>query len=239
MDIHYPLKIKPQPTESTCGPTCLQAVYNFHNHQIGLEKIISEINELESGGVLGVQLGVHALEQGFSSTIYTHNIRVFDPTWFKLSQADVLKKLELQIAGPKSPRIRSASGLYHEFISKGGKVLLETLTPEFLLDLIKTKGPIITGLSATYLYRSPREHGPMCDYDDILGEPQGHFVIIAGISEDGQVAWISDPHEHNPAYEGQHYSVSTIELINSILIGVLTYDANLIIIQPPKKRITS
>lgn len=235
MDIRYPLKIKAQPTESTCGPTCLHALYKFHDHQVKLETVISEINELESGGVLGVQLGVHALEQGFRSQIYTHNIRVFDPTWFQLSREDMLNKLELQIKGPKSSRVKSATSLYHEFISKGGEVLLETLTPELLLRLVQQNGPIITGLSATYLYRSPREHGPNCDYDDVLGDPQGHFVIITGVSEDGKTAWISDPHEHNPAYEGQHYSVNTMELINSILIGVITYDANLILIQPEQK----
>ncbi len=234
MPIHFPVKIKPQPTESSCGSTCLQAIYTYHKRSIPLEKIMSEIIELKTGGVLGAQLGIHALDLGYRAKIYTHNLRVFDPTWFNLSRDQILQKLSLQIDVNKSERITIASALYHEFISKGGEVLLETLSPNFLRDLLQANGPIITGLSSTYLYRSKREYGPNCDYDDVQGEPQGHFVVITGISQDGQTSLVADPHEHNPVAEGQTYSVSTIELINSILVGVITYDANLIVIQDPK-----
>ena len=233
MPIHFPVKIKPQPTESSCGSTCLQAIYAYHNNAITLDKIMSEIVELKTGGVLGAQLGIHALDQGYRAQIYTHNLRVFDPTWFQLTRDQLLQKLTLQIDVNKSERITIASALYHEFILKGGEVLLETLSPLFLRDLLVKNGPIITGLSSTYLYRSKREFGDLCDYDDVRGEPQGHFVVITGMSQDGQTALIADPHEHNPVGDGQMYSVSTIELINSILTGVITYDANLIVIQKP------
>jgi hypothetical protein len=232
MPIRYPLKIKAQPTESSCGSTCLQAVYTYYHDPVEIEDIMAGITELKTGGVLGANLGVHALERGYHAIIYTHNLRVFDPTWFRLSREQLLSKLEQQMAAGKNEKVTLASELYHEFISKGGEVRLETLSPLFLRDLLARHGPLITGLSATYLYRSKREYGPACDYDDVRGEPQGHFVVISGISQNGQTALIADPHEHNPVAEGQNYSVSTIELINSILIGVITYDANIILIQP-------
>lgn len=232
MTLHYPVQIKIQPTESSCGPTCLQSLYAFHNDFHPLEQIVKEIPELKTGGVLGVQLGLHALSRGYQARIYTHNLKVFDPTWFKLSREQMLEKLEKQIQSSKASKVIEASLLYAEFLSQGGQVLFETLDPEFIRRLLSANGPIATGLSATYLYRSPREYGPHCEYDDIHGEPQGHFVVITGVSDDLKQAWIADPHEANPVAEGQHYAVSTQELINAILIGVITYDANLIVIQP-------
>ena len=43
---------------------------------------------------------------------------------------------------------------------------------------------------------------------------------------------IADPYEANPVASGKDYAVTMERLINSILLGVLTYDANLLIIRP-------
>ena len=40
------LDMKQQPDDYTCGPTCLQAVYNYHNDQVDLEQLITEVHRL-------------------------------------------------------------------------------------------------------------------------------------------------------------------------------------------------
>ena len=73
-------------------------------------------------------------------------------------------------------------------------------------------------------------------YDSIKGEPAGHFVVISGYDEDKDCVYLSDPMEPNPLGKGQVYSVSFTRLINSIMLGIVTYDANLLVIEPKKKR---
>jgi hypothetical protein len=228
---HLDIRIKSQPTISTCGPTCLQSIYAYYKDRVSLNQVVSEIPELEGGGTLGVQLGSHALAKGYEVTIYSHNLRVFDPTWFGLNNVDQIAKLEAQILAKKSNRkIVQVSRHFQDFLRKGGKIQFEPLSPSFLHRFLARGQPILTGLSATYLYKSAREVGAECAYDDVKGDPQGHFVIISGMASDMSRVSIADPHEHNPVAEGQHYDVDTLDLISAILIGVITYDANLILI---------
>ena len=95
--------------------------------------------------------------------------------------------------------------------------------------------PILTGLSATYLYRSAREFGPEGKPDDIHGEPAGHFVVLSGYDREAMNVAVADPLP-NPVSNQQHYWVSIDRVICSILLGILTYDANLLVIQPRRAR---
>lgn len=46
---------------------------------------------------------------------------------------------------------------------------------------------------------------------------------------------VADPHPTNPLFKDNYYKVSVNRLINSIMLGVLTYDANLLIIEPKEE----
>src|SRR6185369_13364802 len=70
------LEILPQPDDITCGPTCLHAVYRYFGDVIGLDQVIEEVPQLETGGTLAVLLGCHALRRGYDATIYTYNLQV-------------------------------------------------------------------------------------------------------------------------------------------------------------------
>ena len=52
--------------------------------------------------------------------------------------------------------------------------------------------PVITGQSATCLYGTAREW-ELKDYDDIHGEPSGHFVILTGYAKKNRQVASSDP----------------------------------------------
>ena len=76
------LNIYSQPTDTSCGPTCLKAIYDYYDLAIELQKIITDVPSLDTGGTLEAYLGMHALERGFAVRMYTYNLKVFDPTWF-------------------------------------------------------------------------------------------------------------------------------------------------------------
>jgi ABC-type bacteriocin/lantibiotic exporter with double-glycine peptidase domain len=53
--------ILPQPDDSTCGPTCLHAIYRYFGDEVPLDQVIREVPSLHSGGTLAVMLRNHAL----------------------------------------------------------------------------------------------------------------------------------------------------------------------------------
>ena len=233
METRLSLDILPQPDEITCGPTCLQAVYRYFGENLPLDQVIREVPMLEGGGTLGVWLACHALRKGYRATIYTYKLQLFDPTWLEPHGPDIRERLIAQLAVKDDPKLHTATTAYLEFFALGGRLRLADLTPALIRRFLNRQLPIITGLSATFLYRSPREFGPKCDYNDIRGEPSGHFVVLCGYDRTAREVLVADPLHTNFMGAGQHYHSPIARVINAILLGVLTYDGNLIIIEPP------
>lgn len=230
-----PIKILSQPDDTTCGPTSLHAVYNYYHDPISLEQVIKEIIYLETGGTLEVILGCHALRRGYKATIYTYNVNIFDPVWFTLKNTDIRSKLQQQLAAKGGERLRIATEAYLEFIDLGGQIAFKDLTAALLNGFFKQRIPILTGLSATYLYQSAREYTGKNNrtvYDDVNGFPCGHFVVLCGYEEENRLVVVADPYAANPVSENNYYSVKISRLINSIMLGIATHDANLLIIEP-------
>ncbi|MCA9556828.1 MAG: hypothetical protein KC933_42785, partial [Myxococcales bacterium] len=119
------------------------------------------------------------------------------------------------------------------FLKMGGEIRFDDPSPELLKNYFERSLPVLAGLSATYLYKSKRERtGAMGEsiFDDLRGKPMGHFVVLAGM-ERKQVL-VADPYQDNPYSRDHYYHVPVGRLINSILLGIVTYDANLLIISP-------
>lgn len=223
----------PQPDDTTCGPTCLHAVYRYWGERIGLPEVIAAVPKLENGGTLGVMLGTDALRRGYQVTLYTYNLQVFDPTWFASPDTDLVAKLEAQAEAKTSRKLQLACAAYVEFLRLGGTVRSAGLSGALIRRHLKRDVPIITGLSATYLYQEAREFGPRDEPDDIRGTPSGHFVVLSGFDRKRREVHIHDPLQSNPHSPTRRYSIDMTRVINSILLGVLTYDANLLIIEKP------
>ena len=131
----------------------------------------------------------------------------------------------------KRRKLLVASRSYIKFLEAGGKLLYAELDENLIKDYLKKSTPILTGLSATYLYGTKREISTSNKYDSIKGEPVGHFAIINGYNANSDYVYLADPMNPNPL-KSQYYSVTFDRLINSIMLGIVTYDANLLIIEP-------
>ena len=230
------LTILPQPDDNSCGPTSLHAVYRYYDLQVELGQLISDIKSLETGGTLAVYLGIDALRRGMEATIYSYNLKMFDPTWADLDTAALIGKLEQQQLVKNKKRFVQASQAYITFLRQGGRILFDPLTPELLRGILQLSIPVLTGLSATYLYNSMREisRGKRSHYDDINGEPMGHFVVLTDYVAVDMVR-IADPYSGNPLSVSQYYTLPVQRLINAIHLGSVTYDANLLIVQPARR----
>ncbi|MBI5510286.1 MAG: C39 family peptidase [Deltaproteobacteria bacterium] len=236
METQLQLDILPQPDLTTCGPTCLQAVYRFFGDHVPLEQVVAEVPTLKTGGTLAVFLGCHALSRGYRARIYTYNLQVFDPTWFdNHPKGELQRRLALQLEHRHGNREQVAIKAFLRFLDLGGEVRFQDLTPAIIRRYLNRAIPILTGLSSTYLYRSAREVGPEGKADDIRGDPSGHFVVLSGYDRQARNVSVADPLP-NPVSNLQHYPVSIDRVICSILLGILTYDGNLLVIQPRRSR---
>ena len=230
------LEVLAQPDDTTCGPTCLHAIYRYWNHDVSLDQVISEVKPLPNGGTLAVMLACHAIRNGFNAEIYTYNLRMFDPTWFS-GDVDLSEKLRQQNKHKRGVRFGLATFAYLEFLKLGGKLLFEELNGQLLRRFLKKEIPILTGLSATYLYRCARELDDK--YDDIKGDSSGHFVILSGYDKDAREITVADPLRDNPGFKAHYYRIGMDRLIAAILLGIVTYDSNLLIITPREQSLKS
>jgi len=238
-ELRLDFNIRRQPDDTTCGPTCLHSIYAFYKDPIDLREVISQTPEWVDGGTLAVYLACHALGRGYRTTIIPYNLRVFDPTWFDLPAREIGEKLRRQLAHKKDrPGLAVVTNAYLEYIRLGGRLRFEVITPSLIRRYLKRSIPILAGLSATYLYGSAREvdTGGEVFYDDIRGESNGHFVVLTGYSREDRGVRIADPLKSNPIAGERYYSVPIYRLVCALMLGVLTYDGNLLIIELKKKR---
>lgn len=227
-----PFDIRHQPDDATCGPTCLHAVYRYYGDDVPLGDLVRGVPALPEGGTLGVLLATDALGRGYRATVHTWNLLVFDPTWFAPDaeplQTNLRRRADARRSDPKS---RMATLAYLEFLERGGRIELCDLGPSLLGRLLERRTPILTGLSATFLYHEARQR-PDDESDAIHGDPVGHFVVLTGYDPATREVVIADPMHPNPLSKTHIYAVPVERLIGAIFLGALTYDANLIVIEP-------
>jgi hypothetical protein len=167
--------------------------------------------------------------------MYTYNLKLFDPTWFDDADPPLEERLKAQAEVKHSVRLRTATEAHLEYLEAGGAIHFEELTPDLVRRPLSRGLPILMGLSVTYLYGCARErydtHG-RSTYDSIRGFPTGHFVVVHGYDPSTDSVLVADPYHDNPLPGGANYRVSVIRLLGAIMLGVLSYDANFLVIEP-------
>lgn len=227
------LTIKSQPDYTSCGPTSLHALYKFWGDSISIEELLKDVPQFdEGGGTLAVTLGIDALKRGYKAAVYSFNLNIFDPTWFELPMPKIKSKLlESLERGKLKPKEKSAVKNNIQFIDLGGELRFANLSEELIAGYLSKNIPILTGLSSSWLYKTQREDPITSEYDDILGKPAGHFVVLHGYNSEYKEVDVADPYKPNPISGTNYYKVPVGSLINSILLGVMSYDGNLLIVE--------
>jgi hypothetical protein len=225
-----------QPDDVTCGPTCLRKVYDFYGMEIDLEEVVDGIERNEDGGTLAVFLGMAAMRRGLNARIFCYDLQIFDPTWAPLTRDALVARIRARFPYLRDAKRKRAAVAYVRYLEMGGELAFDELTPGLLKSIIDRGHPVLAGLSATYLYRFPRERwdsalGRLVD-DDVAGEPTGHFVVISGYENWGRRLTILDPSEHVPASDDGRVMADADRVINAILLGDATYDAVLLELWP-------
>ncbi|MEG2140560.1 MAG: peptidase-C39 like family protein, partial [Bilophila sp.] len=160
------------------------------------------------------------------------DLKTFDPTWLLGDPARIPDKLRAQMLVKADPKLHTVSQAYLDFLGLGGVLRFEDLTRALIRRILNRRTPILVGLSSTYLYREAREVPATNEDNDIAGLPAGHFVVLHGYDQTSREVSVADPYADNPLAEGHGYTVPIDRVICSILLGIVTYDANLLVIEP-------
>ncbi len=227
-----PFDITPQPNDVTCGAACLHALYQFHGDMLPIEQVIQEVPQVDTGGTLAAYLANHALNRGYSATIYTADLQIFDPSWFEPGAPPMRDRLIAQMKAKPDRRMAMATEAYLEFLDRGGVVHMPDITLELMASLLDDGIPIITALCETWLYRSKRMRPTDNLLDDAAGYPSGHFIVVHGVDMVGRRAKVADPYPQKSYPTAHFYEVDIDRLIGSIMLGIMTYDAKLLIVRP-------
>ena len=229
---HIPFQIERQPDQVTCGATCLHALYRYFGLETDLLHLVRVIPQLKTGGTHGVLLGQHALKHGFDVELITYNLHMFDPTWFQDPHTNLIDKLQRQMQVKPRPGFQRASRHYLDFLKLGGRITQRELNAGLIRSYLKKGLPILTGLNSTYLYQEKRVIAETDTPDEFAGTPEGHFVVICGSNPDKKTLRVADPYHPNAIGINPVYEVPMDRVLNAILLGIVTYDANLVILHP-------
>lgn len=207
------LKIKiEEQMDFECLPSCLKAVFDYYNINISQDKIINCVSK-NSFKLYDWEFkaGKLAVEQGLSVEIFTNVNYIFDPSWFKLEEGEILKKLKQEFNFSKNrqteiskqpdqkvfiyPNKDIASRYTNEikavinYIQVGGRINFSPVSKKLIEDKLSENIPLIVSINSVLLHRMKRVFNNKPD--DIRGVTWGHVVVISGY--DKKRFKLSDP----------------------------------------------
>jgi len=94
-----------------------------------------------------------------------------------------------------------------------------------------------TCLHAVYAYHGCSREHPDTGADDDLGVPAGHLAVLHGYDRRSRSVYIADPYRCNRLSGCNQCAIGIDRVLCAILLGTFTYDANLLIIQDPQKKL--
>lgn len=173
------------------------------------------------------------IDQGFNTTIHTSDIQIFDPSWKKYSNKQLIDHLMKRQTDVKHPTYdQEAFNVifdgYISFLKFGGQIAFPLIDEKYLVELLQ-KGPIYTIVSYQFLNQSPKavfdKDKDEFTNDSIKGNVGTHAVILAGY-KDNQFL-IIDP---DKKFGGKRW-FSSSHLIASFYLAQTDYDNLLITLE--------
>lgn len=205
-----------QITHSSCIPACLQEVFSYYKKQISQENILNSLKYPERGMAI-IQAGFFAKNYGFEPIIITNNIVIFDPTWFYLTNKELIDNLKKRKKFVDQYN-RSLIDAHIEYLKVAGTIKFDAISANLLKQYLSQNIPIIMDLASTYLYKKAKSTRPGAFDNAFSGDIEGHGVVIAGFN--GDKFKIVDPNsKQNPYSKSGIYWIESDKLMASF--GIL------------------
>lgn len=225
------LNILPQINHQLSGAETLRGIYAYYGEDISMDDLVVSTTRFSNRRLRPLALAIDALERGYAVTVHCCDTRIFDLSWMGLVSSELKEKLEYHKSKADSVHLTQTFDAYIQILEKGGTIDLSEINRAVIRKAVELKAPIIAAVSATHLFHSKREYLDSKDrpvLDDAKGKTAGHLVAVTAWV--GKEITLHDPYLANPITGKAKYKVYISRLMRSILLGVLSYDAQMVVI---------
>lgn len=227
-----------------CLSACLKAVLSYHQVDISEEEIIKKIST-DSMKLYDweFKVGELAIENGLKVDVYSNVGQTLSPSWFSLSQKELIKKVDEELKFFKdrsenfdkepdlltsmcphklwAERLTKDVSAMLDFLKAGGTINFNPISKELIGQKLANNTPLIISHDAAMLHRMSRYSNGKSD--DIKGDNWGHVVIISGEKDNNFL--ISDP-------SGMFYEKKFVYEVNKDLVleSILRYNGQMLVV---------
>lgn len=212
--ICHVITVSAQPTDLSCGQTCLSMLMSCAGVTISPQEVMNDIPLLlndsgEEWGTFGVDLAHWCMKKGYSATTYTFDSQLIHLPWEHLSPAEIINALHTLkdtyvFDGLGKNLTRSFIESYIRYLSNGGILIIRPFITVSLLHELLERGPFAALVTYNVLYGTGG------------GKANTHFVVVYGCTEEGNFL-IADPWKDN----GRKI-LEPERLISAIMSGQMT-----------------
>jgi len=217
---------------------CVQSSASQILSYYGIKKSIEEIKKevpvyiSSNGNPLGSSMGhiaTYFIQLGFSTTIHTVDIELFDLSWKNLDSKVLVQKLKERRKYFKHARYEDAAldlvvDGYVQFLENGGKLIFPIVDELYFYEQLKS-GPVYAVVSYEF-FNQIAKHAFVSNkkliQDAVVGSPSTHAVVISGY-KDGKFE-IIDP---DYTFGGKRFITSSL-LVGAFYLAETDFDPLLI-----------
>lgn len=189
-----------QPTPAACGQTATAMLLSGLGRSDTPEDVLQAVPELNPDfGTLAPALATWLIEKGFEVTMWTADFQIIDLEWAKLDNSLLLGRMRAALGARSVASLGDALTTeflrqYIDFVEAGGNLsIIPHMQTSLLIELLHN-GSIFANVSPNVLHNYGRSRRTESDVirDDIAGSLNTHFVVIYGVSSDGDFL-VADP----------------------------------------------
>ena len=198
--------------DSTCGPSCLVAIYESLGEKVDKQTILNELNISDSDYTYLPQIARHMLKRNLEIKLISPNSYVFSPEWAQLSREQVITELrDWIVLNAKNEWLLTAiHSLF--FLEEGGTVEITDLTTELLDSHLDAGWSLLCLVEPSWLW-GKRKIAKKAEYDSVRGNADGHFIVVYDRTETEYI--ISDPYPTSLPGKEHTYQVDKARLITA------------------------
>lgn len=176
---------------SSCGPVSLYNIYEHFGIKTSLHQILNDLKIDDKKATYPAQLAVDIKKHGLSTILLTSSPRLVAPNWVNHENKEIIEKLSKWLKKHKNDKWSGNVKHLLTYLKHNGDILITDLTTKLIDEYLDQGYLVMPCLEDSWIWGQRKIKGK-AEFDDIAGEPRGHFVVVYG-KEDNEYL-VSDPY---------------------------------------------
>ncbi len=199
----------------SCGPVCLLNVYRYFGIKTELKDILKELRIDDKTTTYPAQLASHLLSNGLKTVFINTNPFVVSPSWKNIRNKELVQKLTKWLKKNKKGRWEKSAKYLLKYLKKGGEIKICDLSTKMIDEYMAEGYLLICCLEESWIWGERKIKGTN-KFDDIKGEPRGHFIIL--YDKEGEDYLVSDPYPTGLKNRNGLYKLDKNKLLAATLV---------------------